>query len=151
MKPCNIQKLFSLLQPRQRLLGIDIGQKNWGIAVSDGDLRLAMRLEDLPNTTVPQVINHIQRWRDDYQLGGLVFGLPLQLSGQEADNSRRVRQIAAQIAKGSGLPYGLMDERLTTREVQAAWQHAGISLRHAQDASSAVVILQAALDRLAHS
>ena len=136
-----------------RVLGIDLGAKRVGVAVSDGDQRLAT-----PATTVVRKGDRAREHRalaelvDEYEAVGVVFGLPLSLSGAEGPAAASARAEAAQMENHLSVPVDLVDERLTTVEAANALRAGGRATRqqrHVIDQTAAAVLLQSWLDRRA--
>ncbi|MCL2393281.1 MAG: Holliday junction resolvase RuvX [Acidimicrobiaceae bacterium] len=136
-----------------RVLGIDLGAKRVGVAVSDGDQRLAM-----PATTLvrsgdrPREHRALVELAREYEAVGVVFGLPLSLSGAEGRAAAGARAEAEQVASLLAVPVDLVDERLTTVEAAGALRAAGHPTRRQRqviDQVAAAVLLQSWLDRRA--
>jgi putative Holliday junction resolvase len=142
-----------------RILGIDAGERRIGLAISDPDRSFALPLNSI--LADGSEIDAIQRLAAAEDVGELVVGLPLSLSGEDSDQTARVRDFAAQIESRLGRPVHLWDERLSTQEAQARTEDTQRvrgrrrSGRRAPspadtDALAASIILQAYLDRLRH-
>lgn len=136
-----------------RVLGIDLGAKRVGVAVSDSDQRLAT-----PVTTLRRQGDRAREHREiaelvrEYEAVGIVFGLPRSLSGAEGPSAAGARSEAAQVAKVVPVPVDLVDERLTTVEASSALRAAGHPTRRQRqviDQVAAAVLLQSWLDRRA--
>ena len=135
-----------------RLLGLDVGTKTIGIALSDTRLVIANPLETIRR----------RRWRDDvatlfalvdrHGVEGLVIGLPLTLAGGDSQRTQSVRQFARNLSGVRDLPIAFWDERLSTAAVERALIAADASRARRKaviDQHAASYILQGALDRLA--
>lgn len=138
-----------------RIVGLDVGARRIGVAISDATATLARPLTVLrPNTLetdAPQVVAaEIARLRtEDDDIAALVVGLPLRLNGSETDMTPRVRAFAEAVGCLSGLPIVFQDERLTSREAESRlavtkkdWRERKATL----DAAAAAIILQDYLD-----
>jgi putative Holliday junction resolvase len=138
------------LPPAGRLLAIDPGTKRVGVALSDGDRRIATPLEVVARTSDPAV--HRQRiaaLAEEWEVVGLVVGLPRQLDGQEGAAAEAARAEAAALHDVTGLPVALYDERLTTVQAERALAGAqldGRDRRRRVDMVAAAVLLQGWLD-----
>jgi putative Holliday junction resolvase len=133
----------------KRILAIDLGEKRIGVAISDETHLIARSYE---------VINRGARTEDfarfativaDEDVGYLVFGLPVHLSGDEGDMAAWVRDYAASLASHLGLPYALWDESFTTQQASASMRARGKRARNQRDwidAVAAAFILQSFLD-----
>ena len=137
-----------------RLLGLDLGEKTIGLAISDRDLRVASPIETLRRAKFTQdaaALNEICAGR---RVGGLVLGLPINMDGSEGPRCQSVRQFARNLEQVAGLdlPVAFWDERLSTAAVERLLvQEADMSRRRrAQviDKMAAAYILQGALDSL---
>lgn len=134
---------------------MDLGAKRVGVAVSDSDQRLAM-----PATTLVRTGDRPREHRalvdlvGEYEAVGVVFGLPLSLSGAEGRAASGARAEVAQVGRLLPVPTDLVDERLTTVEASGAMRAAGRSARRQRqvvDQVAAAVLLQSWLDRRAGS
>jgi putative holliday junction resolvase len=139
-----------ILTSALRYLGLDVGAKRIGIAVSD----------ELGLTVQPVLTLEVHRNRRDdlrsiarlarrYSVAGIVVGNPLQLSGDAGPRALRTEQFAAQLGELTGLPIHLWDERLTTREAHQLLYEAGHARQEHKrvvDQVAAVLILQSFLD-----
>lgn len=134
-------------QPGGRLLGLDIGSRRIGVAVSDEQGMIASPVGYVRRGVKEQadLAGQIERWTPV----GLVVGLPVGLSGREGPQAADVRTFAAESLEGFGLPVRYLDERLTTTIAERALIANGTrrSARKEQvDAMAAAVILQDYLD-----
>lgn len=141
-----------------RVLGIDYGQRRIGLALSDATGMLAR-----PWKVVPRVGNPAQvaaalateiraLAAEDDGLGAVVLGFPRRLSGEENEQSRAVRGLAALLREATPMSVHLQDERLTSHEAEALlatrekdWRKRKASI----DAMAAALILQDYLDSIA--
>jgi putative holliday junction resolvase len=151
MAICNSGDLKSLLPKGARLLGLDVGTKTIGMALSDTTLLIATPLDTIRRT----------RFRDDAQrltgeiakhgVGGIVIGLPLSLDGSEGPRVQSTRQFARNLLEHVDLPIVFWDERLSTAAVERGMIEGDLSRkRRAEiiDKVAAAYILQGLLDRL---
>jgi putative holliday junction resolvase len=148
-----IAELAAALAPRQRVLGLDVGTKTIGLAISDSDLRVAAALETIRRTKFTQDAEALQRLIAERGVGGLVIGLPVSMDGTEGPAAQSVRQFAANLdAKLKDIHIALWDERLSTSAVQRFLvDEADMSRRRRAevvDKMAATYILQGALDSL---
>ncbi len=132
-----------------RLLAVDWGDKRIGLAVSD---ELGM-LASPAGTIVRRAgkrppLSELMRRADEHGVVGYVFGLPLDLSGNETDRSREVRDVAAKMAARQPLPVRLVDERFTTSAALRAIREQGGSVRGRKedvDSLAAAMLLEGVL------
>lgn len=140
------------LKPYTALLGIDFGTKRLGLAASDLMLMVATPQKTLFRTTWEKDLAFLQQVVADKEIGGLVYGLPLQMNGVEGETAAAVRQFAAKLAEEIPLPYTFWDERLSSRAMEN-FLIKEVDMSRAKrkdilDSSSAAYILQGALDAL---
>ena len=143
---------------RGRILGLDVGQRRIGVAVSDPDRRFALPLHSVDRKRGNEMQAIVDVVRAD-EIDEVVVGLPISLSGEHGPQAATTRAFADELARYLSLPVHLWDERLSSHEAQSRSQdfsHARgrrRSGRRAQppadtDALAASIILQAYLDRL---
>ena len=133
------------------LMGLDVGTKTIGIALSDVTRTIASGLVTLTRGKFTADTQRLLALVDEHNVGGLVVGLPVNLDGSEGPRAQATRAFAAKLAGLTPLPLLLWDERLTTVEAERALIAADASRRRrAQviDKVAATLILQGALDRL---
>ncbi len=132
-----------------RYLGLDIGSKRIGVAVSDALGLLAQPVLTLYRTRLRDDLRSLARLARRHGCSAFVAGLPLHISGNPSPMSVKVETFAAQLAELSGLPVHLWDERLTSSEAHALLYAAGRPrAEHGKvvDQVAAVLILQGFLD-----
>jgi len=150
----NLPRMPDLLASGHRLLGLDVGEKTLGLAISDSALRVASPLETLRRVKFTKDAEALRRVIEDRRAGGLVLGLPVNMDGSEGRACESIRQFAANLAQIAGLtlPMAFWDERLSTAAVQRLLiDEADMTRkRRAQvvDKMAAAYILQGALDSL---
>lgn len=133
-----------------RILGIDWGEVRIGLALSDETQTLATPLETLLRRAGKRFpIARFLELTALHQPAGIVVGLPLSSEGGEAASTTAAREMAGVIARRSGLPLELWDERMSTARALAAIREQGGSTRGRRadvDALAAAVLLQHFLD-----
>ena len=139
--------------PRGALIGLDLGTKTIGVAVSDPDRKLATGVETIARKAFTADAQRLLALAAERQAVGLVLGLPINMDGSEGPRAQSTRAFARNLAKLTALPIALWDERLSTvaveRELIAA--DASRAKRAAViDEHAAIFILQGALDRMAN-
>jgi putative holliday junction resolvase len=142
------------LAPGQRLLGLDLGEKTIGLALSDTRLTVATPMETLQRGKFSADAAKLEAIIAAQGVGGLVIGLPLNMDGSEGPSSQSARAFARNFAARSVLPVVLIDERLSTAAVTRTLIDADASRRRRAavvDKMAAAYILQGALDRLRHT
>jgi putative holliday junction resolvase len=129
-----------------RVLGLDVGSKRIGIAVSDPLGITAQGLETLQRKDKRHDLAELERVIRDYQVREIVVGLPLRMSGAEGTQSGKMQGFAKELRKRFGLPVHLWDERLTSAEANRLLRETDLSIEkraRAVDRMAAVLILQA--------
>jgi len=146
-----IEDLPRLLAPEARLLGLDVGTKTIGLALSDVTRSIATPYHTVRRTKFTEDAKVIQEAVNEHQVGALVIGLPINLDGSEGPRAQSTRAFARNLAARIEVPMVFWDERLSTAAVERHLIEAGASRkRRAQviDRMAAAYILQGALDRL---
>ena len=143
-----------LLPPRGALIGLDLGSKTVGVAVSDPERRIAAPVETIARQRFTADAQRILGLAAERRAIGFVLGLPINMDGSEGPSAQAVRAFARNLAKLTALPIALWDERLSTAAVERQLIAADASRARRKaviDAHAASYILQGALDRLAHA
>jgi len=138
------------LGPRARLMGIDLGTKTIGLALSDVEKRIATPLETIKRVKFTPDVQQIKALADRYEVGGLVVGLPLNMDGTEGPRSQATRAFVRNLKPLLPLPVLFWDERMSTMVVTRTLLDADASRAKRADAvdkMAAAYILQGALDR----
>jgi putative Holliday junction resolvase len=147
----NLERLASLLKPRDRLIGADLGTKTIGLALSDVERRLASPLETIKRSKFSKDAARIIELMGEFEAAALVIGLPLNMNGSEGKAAQAARAFGRNFASLSGRPCAFWDERLSTAAMTRALigQDASRAKRgEVIDRMAAAYILQGALDRL---
>ncbi|HVY21501.1 MAG TPA: Holliday junction resolvase RuvX [Bauldia sp.] len=140
-----------LLPPKGALLGLDLGTKTIGLAISDIGRQIASPLRTIPRTKFTADAKDMLAAAAEHQVAGLVLGLPLNMDGSEGPRVQATRAFVRSLAPLSPLPVLLWDERLSTAAVTRTLLDADASRRRRDalvDKMAAAFILQGALDRL---
>jgi len=146
-----IEDLPPLLAPNARLLGLDLGTKTIGMALSDVSRSIATPYETLHRIKFTDDANAIRRVIETNQVGALVIGLPLHLDGSEGRRVQSTRAFVRNLGAHIDMPIVLWDERFSTAAVERQLIEVDTSRkRRAEviDRMAAAYILQGALDRL---
>jgi putative Holliday junction resolvase len=134
-----------------RLMGLDLGTKTLGLALSDVTRTIASGLTTLSRSKFAADARLLLELASQHGVGGLVIGLPINLDGSEGPRAQATRAFARNLSKLTALPILYWDERLSTAEAERTLLEADLSRRRrAQviDKVAATLILQSALDRL---
>lgn len=140
------------LPPRGALIGLDLGTKTIGVAVSDPDRKLATAVETIARKAFTADAKRLLALAAERNAVGFVLGLPLNMDGSEGPRAQSTRAFARNLGKLTELPIALWDERLSTVAVERDLIAADVSRKKRAaviDQHAAAFILQGALDRLA--
>jgi putative holliday junction resolvase len=140
-----------LLPERGALIGLDLGTKTIGVAVSDPDRRVAAPVETIARQRFGIDAQRLLALAAERRAVGFVLGLPINMDGTEGPRAQATRAFARNFAKLTELPIALWDERLSTAAVERALIEADASRAKRKaviDQHAATYILQGALDRL---
>ena len=143
--------LRAAVAPGRRVMGLDVGTKTIGLALSDTRLVIASPLETIRRRRFREDVAALFALIERHEVGGLVIGLPLSLAGTDSPRTQSVRQFARNLLALRDMPVALWDERLSTvavtREMIA---HDMTRKRRAEivDRVAAAYILQGFLDAM---
>ena len=138
--------------PRGALIGLDLGTKTIGVAVSDPDRKLATGVETVARKAFTADAARLLALATERRVVGFVLGLPVNMDGSEGPRAQSTRAFARNLAKLTELPIALWDERLSTAAVERELIASDVSRAKRAaviDEHAALFILQGALDRLA--
>ena len=134
-------------------MGLDVGTRTIGVALSDFRLTVATPLETVRRGGLAADAGRLAALAREHGVGGLVIGLPLSMDGREGRRCQSVRSFAASLRPHLDLPAAFWDERLSTAAVERMLiDEADMSRRRRRqvvDRLAAAYILQGALDALA--
>ncbi len=137
-----------------RILALDLGARRIGLAVSDPLGLTAQGLPTLERRNLRSDLEALERVAEEKQVGMILVGQPLRLSGQAGAQAEQAEAFAEKLRRRpalAGLEVRLWDERLTTAEAQRVLRASGVSLqkrKRAVDRMAAVLLLQNYLDSL---
>lgn len=143
--------LLAHLPRGRRLLGFDLGTKTIGLALSDVERGIATPLETLARGKFTADAARIAAVVERFDVGGYVFGLPLNMDGTEGPRAQATRAFARNLERAVPRPVAFWDERLSTAAVERSLIAADASRRlraSVVDRMAAAYILQGALDRM---
>ena len=143
---------ITALPRRGALIGLDLGTKTIGVAVSDPDRRLAAGVTTIARRTFSADAERVLTPAAERQAVGFILGLPINMDGSEGPRAQSTRAFARNLAGRTPLPIALWDERLSTAAVERELIAADVSRAKRKaviDQHAAAFILQGALDRLA--
>lgn len=153
MPVMELPEVATLLPQRGALIGLDLGTKTIGVAVSDPEWRIAAPVETVARQRFQLDAQRILMLAGERRAVGIVLGLPINMDGSEGPRAQSTRAFARNLAQLTELPIALWDERLSTAAVERALIAADASRAKRKaviDQHAATYILQGALDRLAH-
>ncbi len=139
------------LKPMAALMGLDLGEKTIGVAVSDRMRGVATPLETVRRKKFTLDSERLLEIAKDREIGGILLGLPKNMDGTEGPRCQSTRAFARNLSRLTNLPIGFWDERLSTVAAEKALLEADTTRkRRGQviDHVAAGYILQGALDRL---
>ena len=152
MAICKPSELKAKLTRNQTILGLDLGTKTIGLALSDTTYIIASPLSTVARSKFTQDALALEAVIAKYNVGALVFGLPVQMDGTEGPRAQSTRSFAAEMLNRRDLPIAFWDERLSTAAVERMLtDEADLSRkRRAEvvDKTAAAYILQGALEAM---
>lgn len=132
-----------------RILGIDLGERRLGLAISDETHTLASSLEVYERRDLDADLSHIAALIIKEHISEIVLGLPTNMDGSLGPQAQRALEFKKLLEERLQLPVSTFDERLTTAEAERVLIEASVT-RHKRkrirDALAAVLILQSYLD-----
>ena len=150
------QELIQLgveLDGKGALLGLDLGTRTIGLAISDERRSIASPLASIRRTGLSNDIGKLNQATSGRTILGVVLGLPRSMDGSEGPRCQSTRTFARNLANMTSFPVSFWDERLSTVEAERTMIAAGLSRarrRRSIDQVAASIILQGALDFLAN-
>jgi putative Holliday junction resolvase len=149
----DLKNLAETVSPCARLVGLDLGEKTIGIALSDTGRTIASPFGARPRTNFAKDAAYLLAMMQEHGAGGIVVGLPLNMNGSEGPSAQSARAFARNLAARSNLPILLWDERLSTAAVTRTLLEADASRSRRSklvDKMAAAWLLQGALDAINH-
>jgi putative Holliday junction resolvase len=146
-----IEAFADSLERGARVIGVDVGSKTLGLALSDTTRKIASALVTLRRSKLAADLGRLLDLAGEHGVGGFVVGLPLNMDGTEGPRAQATRAFVRHLAKLTALPVLCWDERLSTAAAERVLLEADTSRRRRAavvDKVAATVILQSALDRL---
>jgi putative Holliday junction resolvase len=147
----DVNDLATYRERGRRLIGIDLGEKTIGVAISDATWRIATPLMVLQRTNRNADIASVLSLANQYHAVGIIVGLPINMNGSYGPQAEKMREFARHVSELSQLLVALWDERLSTAAVNRTLLDADMSRKRrgeVVDKLAATYILQGALDRL---
>mgnify|MGYP003394360761 CR=1 FL=1 len=147
----SLPALPPLLKPNQRLLGLDLGEKTIGLALSDVRRVIATPMYTIERSKFSKDAAELLDIIAKQHVGALVLGYPVNMDGSEGPRCQSTRQFARNMEEKTSIPILLFDERMSTMAVTRTMLEADLSrARRAElvDKMAASYMLQAVLDSL---
>ena len=144
-----IDEFKNKLSSGSRLLGIDLGTKRIGIAISDYNQKVATPLQTLDNSKESKLIDALESIIAEYDIRGIIIGNPINMDGTYGKSSQSAKDIAINISNKIDIPVSLWDERLSTVGAFNLSSELDINVSKREkdiDKFAAAFILQGALD-----
>ena len=144
-----INEFKNKLSSGSRLLGIDLGTKRIGIAISDYNQKVATPLQTLDISKQGKLIEALESIIAEYDIKGIIIGNPINMDGTYGKSSQSAKDIAINISNKIDIPVSLWDERLSTVGAFNLSSELDINVSKREkdiDKFAAAFILQGALD-----
>lgn len=149
----DISNLMTQARAGNSWMGLDLGTKTIGVAVSDRLLSSATPLQTIRRMKFSKDAEALLQITENREMGAIILGLPRNMDGSEGPRCQSTRAFARNLARLTDLPIGFWDERLSTVAAERALLEADTSRKRRAkviDHVAAGYILQGALDRARH-
>jgi putative Holliday junction resolvase len=134
-----------------RIMGLDVGDKTIGIAISDSLLMTAQGKTTLQRSGFDAVVRHLRALAEEYEVHQIVIGNPMHMDGRASRQGDKVMKFGGQLGKALNLPVIYWDERLTSVAAEEHLEEMGLNWRERRkhvDKIAAMFILQSYLNTL---
>ena len=142
--------LIERLITSQILVGLDIGYKTIGIAVSDRSFTIATPLNTVSRKGTKKDLPKIKEFLSEYNNGGFILGLPLSLDGNDNEQTSKIRKFSIELQSFFSVPFEFWDERYSSDIIFKELRKSDFSsskIKKKLDQQSAAYILQGYLDK----
>ena len=142
--------LIEQLITSQILVGLDIGYKTIGIAVSDRSFTIATPLNTVSRKGTKKDLPKIKEFLSEYNIGGFILGLPLSLDGNDNEQTSKIRKFSIELQSFFSVPFEFWDERYSSDIIFKELRKSNFSsskIKKKLDQQSAAYILQGYLDK----
>jgi putative Holliday junction resolvase len=132
-----------------RIMGLDVGDKKIGVAISDSMLLTAQGRPTLRRKTLLGDLDHLRRLAEENEVHEIVVGQPLHMDGRISRQSEKIAKVASELQQVTSLPIVFWDERLTSFAAEQELEELGLNWRKRRqhvDELAAMLILQGYLD-----
>ena len=137
--------------PDMRVLGVDLGSRRIGLAISDPGASFAFPLEAITSEGTSQDVEALRALIVERDVERVVVGLPLHMDGRAGPEAEAARRFAAALGESAGIPVDTLDERWTTREARRSLRDVQPRRRKRErarvDSTAAALLLRTFLDR----
>ena len=147
----SIDEFKTIIGTNCRIMGIDPGQKNIGIAICDENQKIATPFKTLKKDKLSNLINQLKELIEENDIKGIIIGNPINMDGTYGKASQSAKSISENISKSINLPVCLWDERLSTVGAFNISSQLDINVSKREkyiDQNAAAFILQGAIDYL---
>ena len=155
MAVMELSEMIKNLKSGSRLMGLDLGSKTVGLALSDTTRMIASPLETIKRSKFTADAQRLESLIDEHDVGGLILGLPVSMDGSEGPRCQSTRAFATNLLARRDMALSFWDERLSTVAVERVLidQADMTRKRRAEvvDKAAAAYILQGALDAMART
>ena len=144
-----IDEFKTKISSGSRILGIDLGTKRIGIAISDSNQKIASPLQTLKKTKTSKLVDEIENIIKENDIKGIIVGNPINMDGTYGKSSQSAKDTAIDISNKINIPVSLWDERLSTVGAFNLSSELDINVSKRErdiDKFAAAFILQGALD-----
>ena len=142
--------LIERLHTSQILVGLDVGFKTIGIAVSDRSVTIATPINTVSRKGIRKDLVQIKEFLKEYDIGGFIIGLPLSLDNSENNQTKKVREFSNELKFFFSIPFDYWDERYSSDIVFKELKKSELSskkIKKKLDQQSAAYILQGYINR----
>jgi putative Holliday junction resolvase len=146
--------LIERLHTSQILVGLDVGFKTIGIAVSDQSLTIATPINTVLRKGTKKDLLKIKEFLSEYEMGGFIIGMPLSLDGTQNEQTNKIRIFSNELQSYFSIPIEFWDERYSSDIIFKEMRKSDFStskIKKKLDQQSAAYILQGYLDRYRNS
>ena len=113
-KEVDIAEFKSLVESNHKILGLDIGSKRIGVAISTSDMTGALPLRTIKYSNMKDFLKELKELVKLHNIKALIIGLPLNMDGSEGKSAQSIRDKSRAINLSLNIPYSFWDERLST-------------------------------------
>ncbi|MDR0678377.1 MAG: Holliday junction resolvase RuvX [Holosporaceae bacterium] len=144
-------KIDELIASKSVIIGLDIGDKTVGVAVSDGRIKIASGMATISRNGTARDFHSLMDAVRHYKIGLIIFGWPLQMNGLPGKQCEKTLEFVELLSKYIDVDFAHWDERFSTKIVDDLMIRADLSRKKRKkiiDQSAAIYILQGAIDFL---